>query len=423
MGHLSQLQDLEVCCNQLTDLPEEIGELSQLRSLALDCNQITRLPEAIGQLSQLRSLFLTGNQLTQLPQTIGRLSDLRILELNRNLHLVTLPMSLQHLRHLTYLSTEETQIPQEMGEAILAAARGYRGAEAEEAVVDRLAMWNGYSEQSLDCDTLLQSLTGPEKRSLNEWLVRLEQTKEFENRQRPLAMMVCKILASVSSNGEFRESFFAQVNGNLEECADRAAMAFNEIYTAWRCQNPDDGLSLVQGIELYARLAKTLTLRTILQEVCAGRDDLGQSVHIFLKWEVRLRDHLGLITAVQEVRYSGIGIRDWLDEEWIVQEVNKRYQRTLDRLDGFHSYLQRGDPDFRSRYAQLFDHNLSTLEELDRSEMTEQAVREAKDAVMRHFDAEVAQLARVRRTAICHPPLRRQRVVTMARNARPSRSP
>ena len=83
-GRLGQLQFLQLCCNQLSELPEEICHLKRLRSLDLSRNQLTRLPETLGYLQQLEELWLTSNHLTSLPGTLSGLQRLRRLGLAEN---------------------------------------------------------------------------------------------------------------------------------------------------------------------------------------------------------------------------------------------------------------------------------------------------------------------------------------------------
>ena len=84
IGQLTQLTNLDLYDNQLTQLPKEIGNLTQLTYLYLSSNELTQLPSEIGQLTQLTELNLTNNQLTQLPTEIGQLTRLNVLYLQGN---------------------------------------------------------------------------------------------------------------------------------------------------------------------------------------------------------------------------------------------------------------------------------------------------------------------------------------------------
>ena len=68
-------------CNNLTQLPVEIGQLTQLTTLHLSYNKLTQLPVEIGNLSRLTTLYLQNNKLTHLPVEIGLLTLLTTLNL------------------------------------------------------------------------------------------------------------------------------------------------------------------------------------------------------------------------------------------------------------------------------------------------------------------------------------------------------
>ena len=113
IGQLQQLQKLSLSDNQLTQIPPEIGQLQQLQYLCLYNNQITQLPPEIGQLRQLRYLGLSNNQLTQIPLEIGQLQQLQKLYLHNN-RLTQIPPEigqLQQLRELGLSNNQLTELP------------------------------------------------------------------------------------------------------------------------------------------------------------------------------------------------------------------------------------------------------------------------------------------------------------------------
>jgi GTPase SAR1 family protein len=78
----SELQNLNISFNDLTELPVEIGDISQLKSLRMSNNYIKRLPRSIVNLNHLNSpnsFDVTGNQLVYPPQDIAKLGMINII--------------------------------------------------------------------------------------------------------------------------------------------------------------------------------------------------------------------------------------------------------------------------------------------------------------------------------------------------------
>ncbi|MCY7383016.1 MAG: leucine-rich repeat domain-containing protein, partial [Microcoleus sp. CAN_BIN18] len=116
---LTQLQQLYLSYNQLTEVPESIASLTQLKSLYLGCNQLTELPElpeSLASLTQLQVLYLHKNQLTELPESLAFLIQLQEINLEGN-QLTELPESLASLTRLKWLDLGENPLNPDLAAA------------------------------------------------------------------------------------------------------------------------------------------------------------------------------------------------------------------------------------------------------------------------------------------------------------------
>lgn len=78
------ITSLQICCNKLRAIPEEIGLLSNLLNLSVARNQLSMVPASIGFLARLTDLNLSNNNLSTLPRSLVALSQLQILDLQDN---------------------------------------------------------------------------------------------------------------------------------------------------------------------------------------------------------------------------------------------------------------------------------------------------------------------------------------------------
>jgi Leucine-rich repeat (LRR) protein/signal recognition particle receptor subunit beta len=109
IGKLTQLTNLTLNNNQITEIPETIGKLTQLTNLILNNNEIVEIPETIGKLTQLTNLTLNNNQITEIPETIGKLTQLTNLLFNNNI-IAKIPSSIGKLNTLTWVRLNNNRI-------------------------------------------------------------------------------------------------------------------------------------------------------------------------------------------------------------------------------------------------------------------------------------------------------------------------
>lgn len=79
------LEFVDLSCNMLQELPEDIGRCQRIEYLSAHTNRIVRLPRSLGLLDALRELHLRGNSLTVLPEELSMCDGLRMLDLSDNL--------------------------------------------------------------------------------------------------------------------------------------------------------------------------------------------------------------------------------------------------------------------------------------------------------------------------------------------------
>ena len=409
IGQLLQLRELRLSSNQLTTFPPEICQLTQLKKLDLDLNRLTTLPAVIGQLLQLEMLHLNSNRLTTLPPEIGQLRQLKILRIYSNrltilpavigqlLRLRTfdfsnnpavseIPIVFCNMLNITDLDIHGTSVPSAQRELILDIIQRQRGATAAERLPKKINLWENYALMSgLNLDTSV--LDPVQKESLYEWLVRLEKARDFQRSQQSLCETACRILCTVLEDRTFRDTFFAQVSGNLEGCGDRAAMSFNEIYTAWRLATLPRAATIRRKLAILTGIAKTNTLRSCLQqsidrhEIETGMRE-QENVEIYLYYENRLREELSLVSAIQDMLYAPTGQREWIDIRDLTRQVMEFYLDELIQIPAFDALIKQ-DLAFMRQWAPVedqFQEQLASLSEDVTSEELLTRSREIQEA-------------------------------------------
>lgn len=96
---------LQLCCNSLTELPEEICLLKRLEILNLSNNRLKSIPSTIGYLKNLEQILLDRNQLKALPYSMNGLTKLKIISIAAN-EFEMVPKSLMSLTRLVTLECD-----------------------------------------------------------------------------------------------------------------------------------------------------------------------------------------------------------------------------------------------------------------------------------------------------------------------------
>jgi len=373
IGNLVDLTYLGLDDNQIQLLPETIGNLVNIQTLTLSQNQIAVLPETIGNLVNIDTLTLYQNQIAALPETIGNLRNLRLLDLDSNLDLVDLPLSLGNIPSLISMSIEKTNIPTHIVEAILNSCKMLRGNESINSLPILLTKWLkiAYNQSEIANQLFVNlniRLNDEEKSHLYEWLIRLEQTKDFKNNQSQLAAITGEILKALLDYPEFRKVFFTQVELNNTACEDRSAMAYNEIYLSYCLCVKANELGDKEKLLLMLKGARTQALIKDLSALIDNHQSkthsiIHESVEIYLYYLTHLRESLDLLLAIQNMRHKVIGRRVWINEESLIVRVK---QNTLDELVSLPAFedLLKKDKVFNQELEKLTEENLDKLENL-----------------------------------------------------------
>lgn len=350
IGQLRNLTHLSLASNNFKSFPPEICTITTLDYLCLSMNQIESLPAAIGQLINLEHLLMSGNKLNSLPPEIGLCRNIRWLTIRDNPNLSELPLSLGQIQGLTELDISNTNISTAFLDSLLNQCKSLRRASAIEQLTKRLHTWQLMGRANVT----LNNLTDSQKITLNEWLVRLERTRDFAYSQARLARTVCDMLNSVSTHPEFKELFFVQAEANNERCEDRAAMALNEIHTSWKiiCLPPD--ASVKSKLKIMTSAAKTLALRHELAKIIPK--DEHESVEIYLYYET----HFKFQSAIEGMAYGVIGKRSWINEANLLKAVNDNYFSHLIALPAFDQLVKK---ELKEEWERITKEALSQLTE------------------------------------------------------------
>lgn len=406
------VQRLSLASNGLVALDPRIGAMAGLLELNLNDNRLTALPAALGQLRALRRLWVARNRLTSLPGELAQCGDLAALVVSDNPELAELPAALEGLMALLEIEMDGTRIQHVRREVVLRITRFDRDAACTDvSLAERLTSWckllsdaqplGQVDMRAEDCVAQLAAwvsaqLDAGRVRQLNEWLRRLANAKEFQRHQAALAESVWAMLATVlkskddptwrDADADFRETFFAQIASNLEACGDRAAMALNEVYTAWRIHGLGTLGDSRARLKLAIGCAKTNALRRVVMDEYGGL----RCVERMLFPEIQLRERLGLVTAVKSMLFQG-AVTDMIPQ---LDEIARRVEET------WHTHLFKfleDNPELVPGLPQAPDNDgelHAALEALDPTTMPEYEYVQAANAVARRRESDLLRTRR-----------------------------
>ncbi|HLD77962.1 MAG TPA: hypothetical protein VJB16_02940, partial [archaeon] len=117
IGLCTRLAKLNLTCNQLVELPDEVGDLAACQEMDLRGNILRALPAGIVRAGGLRKLLACNNRIAELPEDIGSMSKLVTLNLSRN-NLAAVPKSfaaMSSLKELQLSFNKLVAVPAELG--------------------------------------------------------------------------------------------------------------------------------------------------------------------------------------------------------------------------------------------------------------------------------------------------------------------
>lgn len=360
----SEARKLNLTGLGLAMLPAAIGALESLTSLYLSFNRLASLPREITNLTNLEELELIDNRFERVPDEVRAMPRLKTLALIGNRGIRRLPFFLGDFRNLVYISIPGTGITNNERNSLLELCQTNRSDNCAEELPERLDFWIRNAKRDYNFAFICE-LDRAKQAVINEWLLRLGVTKEFQNNEEELARTCCEILETLASSSDFSDCFFNQARSNNSRCGDRAAMALNEIYTSWRLFTMPQDASREAKLSLLCGVSKTLTLRNILTQKIRHRIE-RESVEIYLYYEIQLRE-MNLVTAVASMHFPRFGRRDWIDVEELKQSVENDYTVELLQLPAFDKFLE-SEPSLKSEIDAIKTETLEAIEQVRQEE-------------------------------------------------------
>ena len=340
----SNLELLNLQNNKINDAThpifEVITQLLSLNKLVLGGNIIPRIPDEIKNLSNLKKLEIQNCQLIEISPELWQCPVLNEIQLDHNPDLQSLPDGIENAFYLRSMKLGATQLNKEIQASI---SKQCRRQLRRSLLHEELKNWVKYSDEARQPPNILH-LDDVQCQSLETWLFpRLAESKDFEYAasRKLLASRVLQIIDSAMEDKAFGEQFFAQLENANTGCGDMGAMGFNIINLLWELHCAGN-ISTDKRLKLMVRAAKTLTLRIELQQLMNFHvgPDFGESVEVFLYYEVHLQQQLDLLTFYQHLLHPDLGQRDWVDEKALQTYVEESFVFQLIDLPGFDAVAQ-----------------------------------------------------------------------------------
>lgn len=109
LSKLTSLKFLNISCNVIKALPNEIGHLTHLETFWCNNTGLLSIPEEIGNCDNLETFGARGNKITRIPESFGLLTKLRWLTLESN-RIRELPKAFEALDNLVHLNLKNNFI-------------------------------------------------------------------------------------------------------------------------------------------------------------------------------------------------------------------------------------------------------------------------------------------------------------------------
>lgn len=331
LARFPELQELDLCHNQLTEVPAGLEQLVSLRYLRLGHNQIVMSSAGnrrLQALLNLRELDLSHNPLGYAPDVDG-LRHLRHLSLNAA-ELDTLPErveqipwqgiadlrnnSIQHVRqdlHNLRLRLQRMVLHDnpldEASQALvnLAAREPHNLRPVRHQLIDRAARerWLGGSTGRIRSRREAQWLRlreDPESTDLFQFIADFAETPDFLDHADFYRGRIWRMLGACDGNTELRTILFTQAGGE-RTCEDRLLLVLSELETTLYVERLAAGQKLAEretsllkaGRGLY-RLDEINTLAARKVEALKRMGGEVDPIEVYLAYRTHLAESLGL---------------------------------------------------------------------------------------------------------------------------------